>query len=151
MDTFIYLFIFPPLDLIMFYSSHFHQAVEIFFPLLLLLLSLQTSFSHRGENYSCSGKREQMSAAAACAYRRIHPHAFSGNGRERSHSIPFNPSSGNGRAGCTSAPPKQLVARAQTRSEWGVGGGGGGWTKLAMVRHKRNHWKGHVKADPELI
>lgn len=72
----LYLFIFS-IGLIMFYSSHFHRAVKIFFPLNFI-------FSHGRENYSCSGKREQMSAVVACAYRRIHPHAFSVNRRERS-------------------------------------------------------------------
>lgn len=72
----------------MFYSSHFHHAVQT--P-PTTTTTPPTSFSHTGEKYSWSGKREHMSAAVACAYRRIHPRAFSVNQRERSHSIQFNP------------------------------------------------------------
>lgn len=52
----------------------------------------QLHFLTQERTIACSGEREQMSAAVACAYRRIHPHVFMVNSRERSHSIQFNPS-----------------------------------------------------------
>lgn len=89
------LFIYISIGLTMFYSSHFQHAVKIFF-------SLSTSFSHMGENYSCSGKHEQMSAVVARAYRRTLPQTASVNRRECSHSIQFNPN-GKDRGDCTPA------------------------------------------------
>lgn len=43
------------------------------------------SFAPRGDNYSCSGKREQMSAMVARAGRRTHPQTRPVTQRERSH------------------------------------------------------------------
>lgn len=55
-----------------------------------------------GENYSCSGKHEQMSVVVASAYRRTLPQTSSVNRRECSHSIQFNPNSKD-KGDCTPA------------------------------------------------
>lgn len=58
----------------LFYSSHFHHVGEVPSPM---------SFAPRRDNYSCSGKREQMSAMVPRVGRRTHPQTFPVTQRER--------------------------------------------------------------------
>lgn len=133
MDTFIYLY-FQWIVNVLFIS--FHHVVKISFAPPLLA---QLHFLTREQTIACSGEREQMPAPVACAHRKIHPHAFLLNWRERSHSIQFNPS---GKALWQSwlhlCSPKQLGATK------------GGWNS-APRGHERNRWKVRILADPELI
>lgn len=67
---YLYLFIFPS-DCLCFIHLIFTMRLRFFFFFLPRL-----HFLTRERTIACSGEREQMSAAVACAYRRIHPHAF---------------------------------------------------------------------------